>query len=341
MVDSDTRFETVATSVISRRSFLRKTIALLPAAAAVAGTARSEGQRASEGTERAGAEHHPNGATPMPYSDYTCFRFRFDSGVAFVTMDHPPINLLDEVMSQEFEKLGRELEADETARVVVLQSALPDFFIAHSGLGRFGGASKVVSHTRSFRLTQMIGERFRNMPKVTIAKVEGRARGGGSEIALAMDMCFAAVGKAIFRQPEVAFGLVPGGGSTQRLPRLIGRGRALEVLLGSNDLSAELADRYGYINRALPAHELTPFVEKLAHRISSFPAHAIAHIKAAVDIGAFGSIAEGLLVEAHESDLAVANEVTQARIAESLKLGAETYKGELEMDFLSKLSPIR
>ena len=340
-MDSDTRFETAATSVISRRSFLRKTIALLPAAAVVAGTARSEGQRASEGTERAGAEHHPNGATPMPYSDYTCFRFRFDSGVAFVTMDHPPLNLLDEVMSQEFEKLGRELEADETVRVVVLQSALPDFFIAHSGLGRFAGTSKVVSHTRSFRLTQMIGERFRNMPKVTIAKVEGRARGGGSEIALAMDMCFAAVGKAIFRQPEVAWGLVPGGGSTQRLPRLMGRGRALEVFLGSNDLSAELAERYGYINRALPAHELAPFVEKLAHRISSFPAHAIAHIKAAVDIGAFGSIAEGLLVEAHESDLALANEVTQARIAESLKLGAETYQGELEMDFLSKLSPIR
>ena len=199
----------------------------------------------------------------------------------------------------------------------------------------------MVSHTRSFRLTQMIGERFRNMPKVTIAKVEGRARGGGSEIALAMDMCFAAVGKAIFRQPEVAFGLVPGGGSTQRLPRLMGRGRALEVLLGSNDLSAELAERYGYINRALPGHELTPFVEKLAHRIASFPPHAIGHIKAAVDTGAFGSIAEGLLVEAHESDLALANEVAQARIAESLKLGAETYQGELEMDFLSKLSPIR
>ena len=340
-MDPDTRFETVATSVISRRSFLRKTIALVPVAAAVAGTARSESQRASEGTERAGAEHHPNGATPMPYSDYTCFRFRFDSGVAFVTMDHPPLNLLDEVMSQEFEKLGRELEADETVRVVVLQSALPDFFIAHSGLRRFAGGSKVVSHTRSFRLTQMIGERFRNMPKVTIAKVEGRARGGGSEIALAMDMCFAAVGKAIFRQPEVAWGLVPGGGSTQRLPRLMGRGRALEVLLGSNDLSAELAERYGYINRALPGHELTPFVEKLAHRIASFPPHAIGHIKAAVDFGAFGSIAEGLLVEAHESDLALANEVAQARIAESLKLGAETYQGELEMDFLSKLSPIR
>src|SRR6267154_2153892 len=282
-----------------------------------------------------------NGATTMQYSDYKCFQLRFDSGVAFVSINHPPINLLDEVLSEEFDKLGRELEADESVRVVVLQSALPDFFIAHSGLGRVGAASKIVSNTRSFRLTQTIGERFRNMPKVTIAKIEGRARGGGSEIALAMDMCFAAVGKAIFGHPEVAVGLVPGGGATQRLPRLMGRGRALEVLLGSNDLSAELAERYGYINRALPGHELTPFVEKLAHRIASFPPHAIGHIKAAVDTGVFGSIAEGLLVEAHESDLALANEVVQARIAESLKLGAETYQSELEMDFLSKLSPIR
>jgi enoyl-CoA hydratase/carnithine racemase len=224
---------------------------------------------------------------------------------------------------------------------VVLQSTLPDFFIAHSGLGRVGNASKTVTATRSFRLTQTIGERFRNMPKVTIAKIEGRARGGGSEIALAMDMCFAAIGKAIFGQPEVAIGLVPGGGSTQRLPRLMGRGRALEVLLGCNDFSAELAERYGYINRALPADELTPFVEELAHRIASFPAHTIAHAKAAVDNGAFRSMAEGLLVEAHESDLSVASEVTQARVREALKLGAETYQGELELDFLSRLSPAK
>jgi enoyl-CoA hydratase/carnithine racemase len=275
----------------------------------------------------------------MQYSDYKCFRFGFESGVAFVNIDHPPINLLDEVLSQEFDKLGRELEADESVRVVVLQSALPDFFIAHSGLGRVGAASKTVSHTRSFRLTQMIGERFRNMPKVTIAKIEGRCRGGGSEIALAVDMCFAAAGKAIFGHPEVAVGLVPGGGATQRLPRLIGRGRALEVLLGCNDVSAELAERYGYVNRALPADELTPFVENLARRIASFPAHAIAHAKAAVDAGAFRSIADGLLVEAHESDLSVASEVTQARVTEALKVGAETYEGELEMDFLSRLSP--
>jgi enoyl-CoA hydratase/carnithine racemase len=275
----------------------------------------------------------------MPYSDYKCFQFKFDSGVAFVSINHPPINLLDEVLSPEFDRLGKQLEIDEGIRVVVLQSALPDFFIAHSGLGRVGAAPKVVSHTRSFRLTQMIGERFRNMPKVTIAKIEGRARGGGSEIALAMDMCFAALGKAVFGQPEVAVGLVPGGGSTQRLPRLIGRGRALEVLLSCNDLSAELAERYGYINRALPEDELTPFVEKLAHRIASFPAHTIAHVKAAVDIGAFNSMSEGLLVEAHESDLSVANEATQALVAKALKVGAETYESELEMEYMSKLYP--
>ncbi|HXJ44207.1 MAG TPA: enoyl-CoA hydratase-related protein, partial [Bryobacteraceae bacterium] len=139
--------------------------------------------------------------------------------------------------------------------------------------------------------------------------------------------------------PEAAIGLVPGGGSTQRLPRLIGRARALEVLVGCNDFSAELAERYGYINRALPADELTPFVERLAHRIASFPAHTIAHVKAAVDTGAFGSLAEGLLVEAHESDLSVASAVTQARVAEALKVGAETYEGELELGFLSSLSP--
>src|SRR5580704_13681765 len=149
----------------------------------------------------------------MQYSEYQCFRFRFDSGIAFVSINHPPLNLLDDVLSQEFDKLGRELETDESVRVVVLQSALPDFFIAHSGLGRVAAASKVVSHTRGFRLTQMIGERFRNMPKVTIAKVEGRCRGGGSEIALAVDMCFAALGKAVFGHPEVAIGLVPGGGA--------------------------------------------------------------------------------------------------------------------------------
>src|SRR5258708_19445164 len=124
----------------------------------------------------------------MRYSDYTCFRFGFDSGIAFVSIDHPPINLLDEVLSQEFDQLGRQLESDESVRVVVLQSALPDFFIAHSGLGRVGSASKTVSATRSFRLTQTIGERFRNMPKVTIANIKIRVSDAASDITLTTDL---------------------------------------------------------------------------------------------------------------------------------------------------------
>lgn len=273
----------------------------------------------------------------MAYSDYKYFRFEFDSGVAFVTLDYPPINLLDEFLSPEFDRLGRELEVDDDVRVIVLQSANPDFFIAHSGLGRVGAAPSTVSNTSSFRLTQVIGERFRNMSKVSIAKIEGRARGGGSEIALAMDMRFAALGKAILGQPEVAIGLVPGGGSTQRLPLLIGRGRALEVLLGCDDIPADVAELYGYVNRALPPDELTPFVERLAHRIASFPLHAIAHAKKAVDDGVYSSLPLGLLVEAHESDLSVASDVTKARIKDVMKAGAETFDGELEMKFLTNL----
>jgi enoyl-CoA hydratase/carnithine racemase len=101
----------------------------------------------------------------MNYSEYKCFRFRFDSGIAFISIAHPPINLLDEALSQEFATLAKEFEADDSIRVVVLQSELPDFFIGHSGLGRVASASSTVSNTRSFRLTQVIGERFRNMPK--------------------------------------------------------------------------------------------------------------------------------------------------------------------------------
>src|ERR1700739_4828339 len=114
----------------------------------------------------------------MGYFDTKCSGFEFDSGVACVSIDHPPINLLDEILSEEFDKLGRELEADESVRVVVLESALPAFFIAHSGCGRVAGPSKTVSHTRSFRLTQMIGERLRNMPKVTIRSRDGRGAAG-------------------------------------------------------------------------------------------------------------------------------------------------------------------
>ena len=121
------------------------------------------------------------------------------------------------------------------------------------------------------------------MPKATIAVIEGIARGGGSELAMAFDMRFAALGKARLAQPEVAIGIIPGGGGTQRLPRLVGRARALEVVLGCDDIDAATAEAWGYVNRALPADELRPFVDKLAARIASFPLEVIAAAKRAVD----------------------------------------------------------
>jgi enoyl-CoA hydratase/carnithine racemase len=131
-------------------------------------------------------------------------------------------------------------------------------------------------------------DRFRTMPKATIARIEGYCRGGGSELVLACDMRFAAIGKAVLGQPEVGVGIIPGGGGSTRLPRLVGRGRALEIILGCGDIRADVAERYGYVNRALPADEIAYFVTSLAYRIATFPAEAIALAKQAVGMADAG-----------------------------------------------------
>ena len=277
----------------------------------------------------------------MAYNNLSCLRVQINAGVAWLTLHYPPINLFDGQLAQELDDVTRALEDDKTVRVVVLQSGVPQFFIAHSGLARVGSGPKKVSNTPNFRQSQIITERLRNMPKVTIAKVEGIARGGGNEIVLGADMSFAALDKAIFGQPEVGVGLVPGGGSTQRLPSVVGRGRALEILIGGDDFSAAMAERYGWINRAMSAEELGPFVERLAHRIASFPAHTIAHIKAAVNQGVLSWIPGSLLAEAHQADLSVASDITRARVKEGLHLGMETLDGELDLGkIIAKLTPV-
>lgn len=320
-------------SNLSRRSFVQS----IGAATLAPGVLLAD---AEAGTGTGTGSAVPPQRTGTNYADYKHIQVSQNSGVATVTLNYPPFNLLDEVLSDEFDRVTRQLEQDAAVRVIILQSAVPKFFIAHSGLHRVGLAPKTTSNTRTFRLTQMLGERLRNMPKAVIAKVEGIARGGGCEIALAADMCFAAIGNAVFGQPEVVCGLVPGGGNTQRLPRRMGRARALEVLLVGGDFPAELADRYGYINRALPAAELGPFVDQLARRIATFPTITIAHLKKAVDMGSDVSFSEGLLVEAHEADLCVANDSIQARVKAILDAGAETYEGELHFpDLGAKLPP--
>jgi enoyl-CoA hydratase/carnithine racemase len=173
-----------------------------------------------------------------------------------------------------------------------------------------------------------IVDRFRTMPKATIAVLEGIARGGGSELALSLDMRFAALGRAVLSQPEVGVGIIPGGSGTQRLPRLVGRARALEIVLGCDDIDAATAERWGYVNRALPAAELRPFVDALAARIASFPPGAIARAKTAVD-GALPDPLSGLLTEDQLFRICLGDPAAHTRMAAFLEAGGQTREVEL------------
>ena len=268
----------------------------------------------------------------MSYADYECLRVRVERGVAFVTIDHPPINLLDLPLIRELFRIGAELEADDGVRAIVFASANPEFFIAHADVALIQRLpTEVPPKPTELGVFHAMVDRFRTMPKATIAQIEGRTRGGGSEFVLSLDMRFAALGRAVLAQPEVALGIIPGGSGTQRLPRLLGRGRALEIILGCDDFTADVAERYGYVNRALPLSELAPFVRRLAFRIASFPAEAIALAKAAVAAAELPT-REGLLEEAHCFNQAVATAAARARMQRFLALGGQTRDVELDLE---------
>jgi enoyl-CoA hydratase/carnithine racemase len=271
----------------------------------------------------------------MAYDGYECLRIRVDRGVAWVTIDHPPINLFDVALMREMDRVGREVEADAQVRVVVLQSADPEFFIAHADVALIQTLpTEPAPRETELSFFHAMVDRFRTMPKATIAKIEGRARGGGSELALSLDMRFGALGRTVLAQPEVALGILPGGSGTQRLPRLIGRARALEVILGCEDVDALLAERWGYLNRALPPAELGPFVEQLAYRIASYPAEAIALAKAAFAAAELPT-RDGLLEEAHLFSRTLANPETRARMARFLEAGGQSRETELDLGKLT------
>ena len=265
----------------------------------------------------------------MAYEGYEALRLRVDDGVARVTIDHPPINLFDLPLMLELDRFGREVEADESVRVVVADSADPNFFIAHADVSLILQLPREQRDTPNDELGffHAMVDRFRTMPKVSIAKIEGRTRGGGSEFVLSLDMRFAALGKAVLAQPEVALGILPGGSGTQRLPRLCGRGRALEIVLGCQDIPADVAERYGYINRALPPHELGAFVSALAYRIASFPPQAVALAKSLVNSAEYG-VEEGLLDEAHAFNRTLPTPEAKERMADFLARGGQTREVE-------------
>jgi enoyl-CoA hydratase/carnithine racemase len=263
---------------------------------------------------------------------YDTLQIEVERGVAFVTIDHPPINLLDAALVADLARLQGEIAGDDTTRVVVFRSADPDFFIAHADLAMISNLPRDGAAAAS-ALAGFHGflERWRTVDQITIAQLEGRARGGGSEFALALDLRFAAMGRAILGQPEVALGIIPGGGGTQRLGRLLGRARALEVIAGCGDVDAHVAERYGWVNRALPADELAPFVEQLAYRIASFPPHAVRLAKRAVDAAAI-DYAPGLAAERDAFGECMSDPELDARFDAALALGIQTREVELDLD---------
>src|SRR5580704_13335016 len=197
-----------------------------------------------------------------------------------VTFDNPPLNLMGPEFVLQFQKIMTEIETDEKLKVVVFESAVDGFFLNHSDfLAKLEDLTSIPQGPTGLEAWPDILVRLTRAPVVSIAMIRGRATGNGSELALACDMSFASREKAIFSQWEVGVGMVAGGGPMARMPRLMGRGRALEVLLSSEDFRGELAELYGYVNRSFPDSELDAFVDALATRISSFDKWAISNTK--------------------------------------------------------------
>jgi enoyl-CoA hydratase/carnithine racemase len=201
-----------------------------------------------------------------------------------VTIDNPPINVMGPEMVRQFQEVIDTIEADEQVRVVVFDSAVEDYFLNHSDFtAKLENLTGMPDGPTGLPPWPDFLVRLTRAPVVSIALIRGRATGNGSEITLACDMSFASREKAILSQWEVGVGMVAGGGPMARLPRLIGRNRALEVLLSSEDIRADQAEAYGYVNRALPDADLDAFVEALATRIAGFDKWAIANTKRLVN----------------------------------------------------------
>jgi enoyl-CoA hydratase/carnithine racemase len=201
-----------------------------------------------------------------------------------IILDNPPLNLMGPEFVLQFRKIMNDIENDEKLRVVVFESAVDGFFLNHSDfLAKLEDLTSIPQGPTGLEAWPDILVRLTRAPVVSIAMIRGRATGNGSELALACDMSFASREKAILSQWEVGVGMVAGGGPMARMPRLMGRGRALEVLLSSEDIRGDLAELYGYVNRSFPDAELDAFVDALATRIGSFEKWAISNTKRLVN----------------------------------------------------------
>ncbi|MEM8561978.1 MAG: enoyl-CoA hydratase/isomerase family protein [Pseudomonadota bacterium] len=237
----------------------------------------------------------------MDYKDFTTFNVAIDSAIARVTFDYPPVNVQGLPMLADLTRLAQKLEADSSVKVVIFQSAHPDIFVCHADTNFLKDMSaKAVSRDEVKLLDlQVVLERISKLPQATIAKIEGFARGGGHEFALACDMRFAARGKAKFMQMEVGMGILPCGGGASRMARQTGLGRALEIVLGARDFDADEAADLGTVNRALDPEDIGTFVDQLAARIALWPSESINATKQAVYESIDKPIEDALRAEAY------------------------------------------
>lgn len=261
---------------------------------------------------------------------FETLNLRAEGAVMFVEIAAPPMNLLGPEVVRDLVSLIRRAEADSAVQVLVFTSADPDYFISHVDVTRIGEYRE-----QAAKLTgeASIGLLFRHLSVsrlVTIAQIAGRVRGAGSEFVLACDMRFAARESAVFGQPEAGFGTPPGAGGIQHLTRLMGRARALEVLLSADDYDADLAERYGWINRAMPAAALDAFVRSLAHRIARLPIEGRVVIKERVNAIALAP-AEDYRRDSYLFGEAAATAPAQRQFQAAFAHGFQTREAELAL----------
>jgi enoyl-CoA hydratase/carnithine racemase len=239
-----------------------------------------------------------------------------------VVFNYPPFNIVDATLYDSLQTLLARMDASQNLRVVVFESAIAEFFLAHFDLtGKTGNITTAVGPS-GLPILMDTFVRLTRSPVVSVAKIRGCVRGVSSEFVLACDMRFASRENTQLGQPEVGVGVHPGGGGTERLPHLVGRGRALEIVLGGNDFDGDTAERYGYVNRALPDRELDAFVDALARRIASFDGRAISAAKRLVNQVSLPS-ADHLLDALNSFQTALTWTETQRRVQALLTRGLQ------------------